>query len=68
MQSFCDALMTTPPKIQKLDTGTWAGRRFKFNMRGEPLKEDVFFSSETRDVIRILLTKAERVLPEEWEE
>ena len=68
MQSFCDALMTTPPKIQKLDTGTWAGRRFKFNMRGEPLKEDVFFSSETRDVIRILLTKAERVSPEEWEE
>lgn len=68
MQAFCDALMTTPPKIQKLDTGTWAGRRFKFNMRGEPLKEDVFFSSKTRDVIRILLTRAERVAPEEWEE
>jgi hypothetical protein len=67
MQSFCDALMLTPPLIQKLDTGTWAGRRFKFNMRGEPLKEDLFFSSETRDVIRILLTRAERVAPEEWE-
>ncbi len=67
MQDICDAMMISSPKVQKIDTGTWAGRRFKFNLRGVPIREDAFFSADTRDVIRFLLTEISPVDPKEWE-